>query len=206
MLHDLKNCLIVRLSKDVFSLPHVRKRLCTSVIMRRGGGSRGRSWVIWAALARRRRRMVRQTSTCSHVSLQIMGMDPWLGQDGAAPGWIHHSVPPPRLAACFTLQYNGILLNNWFIKRQTPAVLSVPESLWYPWAHPCKAAGCGIHAGWTRTRRDVGMQEPQSKGIPPALTVEPWGCPARSLYPSRLLKRIKPLCFCWFSCPLWVQK
>lgn len=24
-------------------------------------------------------------------------------QDGAALGWIHHSVPPPRLAARFTL-------------------------------------------------------------------------------------------------------
>lgn len=33
MLHDLKNCLIVRLSKDVSSLPYVRQRLCTSVIM-----------------------------------------------------------------------------------------------------------------------------------------------------------------------------
>lgn len=39
MLHDLKNCLIVRLSKDVSSLPYVRQRLCTSVIMGWGGES-----------------------------------------------------------------------------------------------------------------------------------------------------------------------
>lgn len=104
MLHDLKNCLIVRLSKDVSSLPYVRQRLCTSVIMRWGGGSRGRSWVSWAALAMRRRmRMMKQTSSSSRVSLQIVGMKLWLGQDGAAPGWIHRSVPPPRLAAHFTL-------------------------------------------------------------------------------------------------------
>lgn len=34
MLHDLKNCLIVRLSKDVFSFPYVQQQLRTSVIIR----------------------------------------------------------------------------------------------------------------------------------------------------------------------------
>lgn len=33
MLHDLKNCLIVGLSKDAFSFRYVRQRLRTSVIM-----------------------------------------------------------------------------------------------------------------------------------------------------------------------------
>lgn len=158
MLHDLKNCLIVRLSKDVSSLPYVRQRLCTSVIMGWGGGSRGRGWVSWAAPARRRRRMVKQTSSCSRVSLQIVGMDLWLGQDGAAPGGIHPSVPPPRLAARFTLWYSGILWNIWFIMRQNPAVLSMSESLWYPWAQPCKDAEVlwGIRAGWTMHEEGCG--------------------------------------------------
>lgn len=32
-----------------------------------------------------------------------------------------------------------------------------------------------------------------------------WGCPARSLYAGKLFERIKPLNFCWFSGPLWIQ-
>lgn len=53
--------------------------------------------------------MVRQTSSCSCVPLQSVGMDLWLGQDGAAPDWMHPSVPPPGLAARFALWYDGIL-------------------------------------------------------------------------------------------------
>lgn len=48
-------------------------------------------------------------------------------------------------------------------------MFSMSESLWYPWAHPCKDAevlGGSVQAG-PCTRRDVGMQLPGfDPGIP----------------------------------------
>lgn len=181
MLRDLKSCLIVRLSKDVFSLPCVRQRLCTSVIMGWGGGSRGRSWVSWAALAtRRRRRMRRQTSTCSPVSLQIVGMDLWLGQlqAGSITQFpLQGSLP---VLPCSIMEFYGIaalLRGKTLLCSPCLNHSGIPGHRSVGMLMCLGRCGWGIFAGWTCLRRDWGcscwglIQVPQSRGIPPALAV-----------------------------------
>lgn len=96
-------------------------------------------------------------------------------------------------------------------------MLSVPESLWHPWAQICGDADVlgevwlGHLCRLDMPEEGLGMQllgfDPGTpkQGDPTCSGCGVWGCPARSLHSGRLQKRIKPLSFCWFAGPLWMQ-
>lgn len=161
-----------------------------------GGGSRGRSWVSWAAPARRRRRM-RQTSTCSRVSLQIVGMDLWLGQ--LQPGSITQfplqgSLP---VLPCNIMEFYGIA---GLLRGKTLPCSPCLNRSGIPGHRSVRMLMCSGRCGWRDPCRldmleeglGLGMQllgfDPGTpkQGDPTCSDCGAWGSPAWSLHSGRL--------------------